>query len=509
MNVIDGTSGNPVAVAHGPRRGERFVLRVEELDGDGLGVARLHALLGPQQVPRTWRFELRATFPGDVVEVEAGGARRGDAWGRVVALHEASPWREPPRCPHAAASPADRRACGGCPLQAIPHARQLGAKHERVERLLVRALGPETVVRAPIAAPSPWNWRNKMELSFGRDADGAFALGQHPGGYRYEVFRLRECHLLPPDAAALAVQLGAELEGLGLEPHDERRAQGWLRTLTVRATTTGDRLLEVTTADVDAVATGTGELAQPDAAALLVPALARAEAVGGGRCTSFWWTRHRARAGERTRIESTLLRGAPTIDEELVIDGAGTLRFAIHPRAFFQPNTVQAGRLYAEVLRRVTEAVEPGDTVLDLYCGTGTIGVAVAAAGHRVIGIELEPSAVENGRANAARNDVALELHAGDVAAVLAETGLDRPGAAGVVIVDPPRSGLTPAALERIVSIGARRIVYVSCNPLSLARDAAMLIRSGYVAREVQPVDMFPHTAHIENVVALDRITHP
>ncbi len=192
-----------------------------------------------------------------------------------------------------------------------------------------------------------------------------------------------------------------------------------------------------------------------------------------------------------------------------MIDGAGTLRFAIHPRAFFQPNTVQAGRLYAEVLRRVTEAVEPGDTVLDLYCGTGTIGVAVAAAGHRVIGIELEPSAVENGRANAARNDVALELHAGDVAAVLAETGLDRPGAAGVVIVDPPRSGLTPAALERIVSIGARRIVYVSCNPLSLARDAAMLIRSGYVAREVQPVDMFPHTAHIENVVALDRITHP
>ncbi len=215
--------------------------------------------------------------------------------------------------------------------------------------------------------------------------------------------------------------------------------------------------------------------------------------------TTGYWTQHLARRGVRTTITEHHLFGKPLLNEELRLSGR-TLRFEIHPRAFFQPNTRGAERLYDTV----AEAAEllGGETVLDLYCGTGTIGLCLAHRAERVVGIELVESAVENARRNAAHNGIDnVTFLAGDVGKVLANEALS----GDVVVVDPPRSGLMPAARMLIQRLEASRLVYVSCNPEALARDLVALHAAGWTTQSIRPVDMFPHTAHIECVATLTR----
>ena len=486
---------------HGPRRGERFEISIDDLDGRGAGRATLDALVGPQKEPKTYTFSVRKCVPGDVVRVAVESLRRRNVKARVVEFLEPSAMRIAPRCRHFGLRERAGRGCGGCRLQMLDYRHQLAIKERHLKRLLGGAGIDPGLVDPVRGMDEPWFYRNKMELSFGHDADGAFALGLHPTGYRYEVIRQEECFLQSEFSAALTRHVRGWAEELGLRPflHDE----GCLRTLTIReGKRTGQTLVELTTTGADVFETAGGARpASQVADAFREAVLAVSEAVD-----SIYWTQHVAARGEPSRLVEHLLHGAPTFREKLRLPGDRELSFDIHPRAFFQTNTRQTEVLYARVVDALRHHVGEDAAVLDLYCGTGTIGLAVSPWVGRVVGIELQPDAVENARANARSNGIEnAAFHCGDVGAVLEELDLT----ADAVVVDPPRAGLADAAFEQTVRIDAQTMVYVSCNPEALARDLRRLRDGGWQIASIEPVDMFPHTFHVESVAVLTRRVRP
>ncbi|MEM1350416.1 MAG: methyltransferase domain-containing protein, partial [Myxococcota bacterium] len=283
---------------------------------------------------------------------------------------------------------------------------------------------------------------------------------------------------------------------------------GFLRTLTVReGKRTGDRLLALTTSTAERASMDNTEHAAEDVARAFVAAATQIFGDLGAPVTTAYWMQHHAQRGQPTRLIEHHLLGPATFREILHLPGDHELEFEIHPTAFFQPNTMQAEVLYATALEYTGLMHDEASTVLDLYCGTGTIGLCMAPYAKRVFGIELNASAVENARINAAHNGIEhAEFFVGDVGKVL-ESSAFRAATHGVdvIVVDPPRSGLLPQAREQLRSFDVPRLVYVSCNPETLARDAAELCAHGYTLHDVQPVDMFPHTYHIENVARFTR----
>ena len=475
-----------------PRRGDEATLEIVGLSPRGVGLA----------THDKWRVEVPRTLPGDVVQVVLGKPHRRTIRSRVREVITARPDRQEPRCRHFGQA-HEERICGGCSLQALPHETQLQLKAQQLEALLA-ANGHDTALIRPPIGTSPWYYRNKMELSFGRGADGELALGLHPPGWKYEVFAMSECFLMSDALAPLAQSVSAWAREKGLEIHRGLRDGGFLRTLTVReGKNTGDRLVELTTTADETVMSRAGVVTAQEAVSGSVEAVHRA----GVPVTTVYWTQQLAAKGVRTTLTEHLLEGPPLLSEVLQIGDQPPLRFAIHPRAFFQPNTEGAEQVYQQVVQAAAlGAGEGGARVMDLYCGTGTIALCLARTAAHVIGIELQPDAVENARRNAALNNIDnVTFYAGDVSKVLAEHGLDQPGAAEVVVVDPPRSGLGATARQRVGSTGASRLVYVSCNPEALASDLIGLAHDGWHPRYFQPIDQFPQTAHIETVAVLER----
>ena len=498
----------PLDLPRRPRWGDELEVEVVALTPQGLGRGRIDTRLGPAGEPRSFAVFVRQAVPGDRVRVAVEQARRGRLTGRCAEILRPSPDRVAPRCPHF----GDRRlagtGCGGCALQSLGYQAQLDAKAALVRTLLGAADVDPGLVRPPLGMATPWHYRNKMELSFGDDGQRRFALGMHPAGYKHEILRLETCFLQSEGMAALVPAVRAWAEAHELEPYKPRDDAGFLRTLTVReGKRTGERMLELTTTGA-ATARMDGRDVPAEAVAESFAARV-AELVGelGVAVTSVYWTRQHAAKGEATRLEERLLAGRPVLREELCLAGQAPLRFEIHPRAFFQPNTLQAEVLYGQVA--VAAGLGDGGRLghaLDLYCGTGTIGLTLAARADWVTGVELRADAVEDARRNAALGGLAnVAFHAGDVGEVLASQDVAARGPIDLVIVDPPRCGLLPAARERIAALAPSRLVYVSCNPAALADDLATLGRAGWATAWVQPVDMFPHTAHIECVVALRR----
>jgi 23S rRNA (uracil1939-C5)-methyltransferase len=490
----------------GVQKGDRVVFEVERLGERGRGIGSLEVVVGPQREVIGYEAQARKVVPGDVVEGFVERSRKRVLQTHVESFRRESGSRIEPRCRHFGFRRRANEGCGGCTLQAMSYEDQLAAKERRV-RALFDEEGLDVELLEPIVATEPWYYRNKMEFSFGDDGEGCFGLGMHPTGYRHEVIRMEECFLESEFASdfAVAIRRWAERSGLRYHAHGE----GWLRQLVVReGKRTGETLVELVTAASDEVQMG-GESRRPREVAELF-AVEAIEAAGrlGRSLTSLYWTEHRARRGEPTRMIEHLLRGAEVFHEELHLPGGRELRFAIHPRAFFQPNTLGAERLYAEALAGTGLLEEPGGSVLDLYCGTGTIGLAMASWAERVVGVEMIEDAVENARRNAETNDLDnIRFFVGDVADVL-ETeafseAIDRPD---LIVVDPPRAGLQPAARQQLAALAAPRIVYISCNPETLARDLVELTEeAGYVLRRARPVDMFPQTWHIECVTVLER----
>jgi 23S rRNA (uracil1939-C5)-methyltransferase len=356
------------------------------------------------------------------------------------------------------------------------------------------------------ALPSPrtFGYRNKMEFSFGdrrylleseMEAGAAplakpadFALGFHAPARYDKVVDVDVCRLATPEMneALDLVRRFALERGLSVYAGDGR--EGLLRNLVVRqGFRTGDFMVTLVTFE--------------HVPALMAALLGELRAALGGRMTTFVNSLNRGRSMVAYGEEQVVLHGPGTIEEEL-----GGLRFTISPNSFFQTNTLQAERLYERT--KAAAGLSPSDVVLDLYCGTGSIALYVAGSCARVTGFELEASAVADAEKNAARNGVAncrfVRTDLKHLAQSLGEAA--EAGRPDVVITDPPRAGMHPKAVEALRALAPRRIVYVSCNPASLARDAKALCEGGgYALARVEPVDLFPHTYHVESVAVLQR----
>jgi 23S rRNA (uracil1939-C5)-methyltransferase len=446
-----------------PSRGDELDLRIDSLANGGAGVARLEGYV----------VFVRDAIPGDRVRAVVTKRKRAYAEARTVEVLEPSPERIPAVADHP-----------GAPWQVLPYERQLEVKAEQVADALHRIGRLEGFALEPIVpAVEQWRYRNKLEYSFGTDDDGALVCGFHAPGSWERIVAVDDCLLASERGNAAREAALAWCRAQGIPAYDRRTQAGVLRNLVVReGRRTGDLQVRLVTSPADLDLDGF------------------AEAVGAG---SVMWTRA-AGVGETTAGgESEVLHGTEAIDEELTLAGAD-LRFRLSAEAFFQTNTEMAEVLYGTAVEFA--GLHGWERVYDLFCGIGTIGLALAPRAGEVWGLEIVEEAIADAIANARRNDLVAKTRffAGDVRVALRELA-ERAGRPDVLVVDPPRAGLSAKIVRRIIETAPKRIVYVSCNPTTLAPNAAQLVEAGWTLRRVRPVDMFPQTPHIECVALLER----
>ena len=463
-----------------PRRGDEFELELDRLDPKGTVVG----MSGKFQVA------VRHTVPGSTVRAQVIRRAKDRIEARALEVLSPSPDAVEPRCPHAG-------TCGGCAFQGYDYARQLEEQRRWVAEALTQSeVLVDVEVEPVLAMDDPWHYRNKMDFTFanrrwveadeGENVDQSFALGLHVAGQHRKVLDVQSCSIAFEAATPILNSARKLAREMDLDPWDLQAQVGLLRHLVLRH---GVRTNEIL---VDLVVT------QDDAARL--DPFAQALLAAHPEITTMVIGVTEGTAKSSIHSSERVVHGAGVIHEEL----AG-LKFTLSASSFFQTNTVQAERL----IERVRDAVDlqDGEVLYDLYCGTGTLGLALARPGTRLLGFEVVPSAVEDARKNAAANGVQNATFVeGDVRVALADVDAgDRPRP-DVIVVDPPRAGLHPAVIPPLVALNARRIVYVSCNVASAARDLRSMCVGGYRLTRVQPVDLFPHTAHLECVFTLDRI---
>jgi len=444
------------------RRGAELDLEVTGLAFGGAALAKVDGLV----------VFVENALPGDRVRARVYRRKRQYAEARAETILTPSLSRVVPRCEHVP-------VCGGCRFQDLAYAEQLRHKERQVEECLAHLGGLAAVARPVLPSPSLFHYRNKMEFSFGRDDSGALILGLHRRGFFDRSFDLARCHIARPIASEIVAETRAWARAHGLEPYDTRRHTGLLRFLAVRE---GVRTGQVM---VNLVASS----AHPTFEDFAREIVGRFPSV-----TSVVLNLTRRKAQIAVGEEERVLAGRDRIEERL-----GGLTFEISSGSFFQTNTEQGERLLETALEGL--ALTGGERVLDVYSGTGTFTLPIARQAREAVGIESAESAVRDAVRNAERNGIA---NARFIRAEAAEALRDESGA-DAVLVDPPRAGLQPAVVRRLIELKAPRLVYVSCNPATLGRDLASLTASAYRLDWVRPVDMFPHTPHIECVAALTR----
>ncbi|HEX6491185.1 MAG TPA: 23S rRNA (uracil(1939)-C(5))-methyltransferase RlmD [Gaiellaceae bacterium] len=441
-------------------------LHVDSLAYGGNGVARLDGFV----------VFVRRGLPGDTVRARVTKVKRSHAEALVLEVISAG-------AAHVEAPCAHYPACGGCRFQDLAYEVQLEAKQEQVREALRRIGGIDEPPLEPIVpAESRFHYRNKLEYSFTATPAGP-ALGFHRAGRWDEVLEIDKCWLTTDLGNAIRGAVCDWSREERLEPYDQAEHSGYLRHLVVReGRNTGQALVELVTAP--------GERFERDH---FVETLRRFPQV-----RSIHWAVNETPA-EVTNLPTTLLWGEEAIEEELC-----GLRFRVRPNAFLQTNTAMAERLYG--LAGEFADLRGGETVYDLYCGIGTIGLTLASRALTVWGVELSEESVACALENADLNGVTnAAFFAGETGDALAELR-ERAGAPDLVVVDPPRAGLSNKALRRLGRLEAPRLVYVSCNPTTLAGNLKELGASwGYRLERARPLDLFPHTPHTETVALLTR----
>ncbi len=441
-----------------PHRGEELELTIDTLAYGGNGVARRDD---------GYVLFVAGGMPGDRVRAEVGKAKKAYAEARVIEVLEPGPDRIEPVADHP-----------GAPWQVLPYERQLEVKQEQVADALRRIGRLEGFELEPIVpAVAQWRYRNKLEYSFGTGDDGELVCGFHAPGRFDRIVAVTDVLLASERGNALREQVLAFCREEGLSAWDRRTQSGFLRNLVVReGSRTGQAQVRLITSP--------GELdAERFAGAI------DAEGV--------LWTQTES-LGESTSGGSTrLLSGSPQLMEDL-----GDLRFLVSPEAFFQTNTEMAEILYG--LATEFAGLRGHERVFDLFSGIGSIALTLATRARSVVGVELVESAVADAIENARLNEIDnASFYAGDIRTSMREL-VERVGRPDVCVIDPPRAGLSAKVVRRIVEAAPSRVVYVSCNPTTLAPNAAQMVEAGYVLRRVRPVDMFPQTPHIECVALLE-----
>jgi 23S rRNA (uracil1939-C5)-methyltransferase len=439
-----------------PRPGTELELVVDRLAYGGKGVARLEGYV----------VFVAGGLPGDRVLARVEKSKRAYAEARTIEVITPSPDRLEPVADHP-----------GAPWQVLPYERQLATKTEQVEDALRRIGRLDGFELEPIIpAVDQWRYRNKLEYSFGTGPDGELICGFHAPGRFDEIVPVADNKLASEKGNALREQVLAVCQEAGLPAWDRRTQRGFLRNLVVReGSATGQTQVRLVTSP--------GKL----------PVEALRERV---ETDGLWWTQTEGLGESTSGGKSQLLAGTPQLEDRL-----GDLRFLISPEAFFQTNTRMAEVLYGVAAQYA--GLHGTERVYDLYCGIGTIALTLAPRARSVHGLELVEDAIQDAAENARINEVHnTSFYSGDVRTSMRDL-VSEAGKPDVVVVDPPRAGLSQKVVRRIVEAAPKRIVYVSCNPTTLAPNAAQLVEAGYVLERVRPVDLFPQTPHIESVALL------
>jgi 23S rRNA (uracil1939-C5)-methyltransferase len=448
--------------------GGEEVVRIDSLALGGDAVARL---------PEGRVVFVRGALPAELARVRLTRVKRSHAEAEAIEILEAAPERVAPRCRHFG-------VCGGCRHQDLDYSAQLAWKTRQVAETLERLGGLRGVTVEPaLGMEEPWHYRNKMEFAVAGRA-GEPVIGLRERGHFDRVFDLSECPIFSPRAGALVEAVRAHCRERGYGVYDPHRQSGFLRHLLVRESKRTPDLLV-------ALVTSPGELAgEAFACAVLEAAPA----------TSVWQVITTSRANVVEFHETRLLHG-----RERITEAVPPLTFEFGPGAFFQTNTRMAESLYQKV--REVAGFRGGETVIDLYCGIGAFALYLAGDVARVVGLEAAVGAVEDARHNAHLNGISnVEFQVADdrrgFPEYLARLG---GGTVDVVLLDPPRGGVHARTLEAILRLAPPRLLYVSCNPATLARDLKILTQppAAYGVELVKPFDLFPHTPHIETLVKL------
>ncbi len=458
------------------KKGQTLSVKIQDLAPGGKGIAKVDG----------FAIFVDQAAPEDELIIRITRKKKSWAEGRILEIQTPSPLRIAPPCSYAG-------WCGGCRWQFLPYDAQLEIKGRHVaEAMRHIALLPHIPVHDALPAGAPFEYRNKMEFSCtdrrwllpselnNPEIRMDFALGLHVPGTFHKVLDISRCLIIPDAGNTIISTVRGLIHASGLPPYGLRSHKGFWRFVMLRHSAAENRwmLNLITSADHGDAVRKLGDAARdrhPEIQSVVHNITARKAGIAVGE----------------TEI--------PLSGPSFITDRIGPYSFEISANSFFQTNSAGAAVLYDTV--REYAALTGGEEVWDLYCGTGTIGIYLSEAAGRVTGIDLAASAIADARRNAARNHMANgRFLTGDIRDALAEFH----NAPDVLIVDPPRSGLHKDVTVRILRLAPRRIVYVSCNPGTLARDLALL-NEIYDIHEIQPVDMFPHTPHIESVVRLTR----
>ena len=453
------------------QKNQLLTLRIERLSNDGSGVA--HSSEGEAVfVP--------GTAPGDEAQVRIVKDCGRYAFGILDKLLTPSPDRIPVDC--AVAGP-----CGGCSLRHLDYAAELRAKQESVADAFRRIGGLDVPVLDALPSPEVDRYRNKVQFPVGRDKDGAPCIGFY-AGRTHRIVPCPDCKLQPGVLNDIGNTLCAFFAAHGIQPYDEERGKGLVRHIFLRRGAHSGQIMVCLVCTRPKLPHSDELVALlrekfRDIATILINVNAKKTNVILGE-------------------ESVTLYGPGCIEDTLC-----GVPVRLGPLSFYQVNTLAAERLYGVAAEYAQ--LEPDDVLLDLYCGMGTIGLSMAGHCRELIGVEIIPEAIDSAKANAARMGDAVAAKsrffcadAGEAAARLAAEGL-RPD---VIMLDPPRKGCDETTLSAVAQMSPRRVVYVSCNPSTAARDAAWLGQHGYRAEKVQPVDLFPRTKHVETVLLLTKL---
>lgn len=439
---------------------------------------------------------IEGAVPGDVVDVQLSKNKADWAEGHTIHIHSFSSDRVTPFCEHFG-------VCGGCQWQMLPYEKQLFYKQKQVTDNLRRIAKINLPEIAPIiGADATRGYRNKMEYTFATrkyiptdefrrmKAEGVDfnnqpgAAGFHVRGFFDKVVEINTCHLQEEPTNLIRKAVAAYVLANQLPFYNIKTHEGWIRNLLVRSSTTGELMVNMVIAYEE----------KAHRIALLDQLLKNFPEI-----TTLLYTINSKRNDSLHDQEPIVYHGKGYIIEKLE-----ELEFKISPKSFFQTNTKQAEKLYA-VTREFAE-LNGSQLVYDLYCGTGSIGLFVSKHAKKLIGVEMVADAIEDAKVNAALNGVNhAAFFAGDVIDICNDAFFEEHGKADVVITDPPRAGMHEKLVKKLLEIAAPTVVYVSCNPATQARDLALLSEK-YQVTKIQPVDMFPHTLHIENVVQLKLI---
>lgn len=444
-------------------------LYIEGLSHEGLGVGKY----------KGFTLFVKRALPGETVRAKVIKLKKQYGFARLIEIIQASPERVEPICPI-------YKHCGGCQLQHLSYEEQLRQKRQVVMDNLERIGGldlNQVVVHPTLGMETPWRYRNKAQVPIG-ERDGELIGGFYRQG-SHEIIDMQEC-LIQHEANDQVIQRVKEIASkLGIPAYDEEKHQGLLRHVVAKYGFATNQLMLVLITNGNAIPRQTELIEQ------LTGSFPNLKSIVQNINT------------KRTNVifgsETKVLWG-----EGYIYDTIGEIRFAISAQSFYQVNPVQTKVLYETALAYAD--LQGHETVIDAYCGIGTISLFLAQKAKKVYGVEIVPQAIEDAKRNAQLNNMDnVEFIVGEAETIIPQwkaQGMT----ADVICVDPPRKGCDPALLEAIIAMRPKRVVYVSCNPSTLARDLNILAEGGYQVKEVQPVDMFPQTAHVECVVLMSRV---